>query len=444
MKKLFTLRTFISLLITICIASCSPYHKIARQANLALINDSIASHAHIGISIFEPGSGKYWYNHNADKYFTPASNTKLFTLYAGLKYLGDSLPGLKVSFKPGKVFIVPTGDPTFLHPQYPQQRVFDFLHMLRDSIVIINSNWKEDAFGRGWAWDDYNSDDMIERSSFPIYNNSIRWIEQHDSSRAGNVGTYVFSEPDINWSVKFTDDSTSRSFKVIRDQDANVFRITFGKQRQNEVQIPFITHGLGSALELLRDTLHKSMIISVDEPAGNFTIVHSRPVDSLFIPMMHRSDNFFAEQTLLMVSNVKLGYMNDFQIINHLIKNDLHDIPQKPTWVDGSGLSRYNLFTPKDLVYIINKLKEDFGLARLKTILPTGGTGTLSSLYKKDSGYIFAKTGTLSNQTALSGFLITKKEKLVIFSILVNDFQAGATPIRKAIEKFLSYIRQHN
>ena len=42
-------------------------------------------------SIYEPATNKYWYNFQADKYFVPASNTKLPTCYAAMKYLGDSL-----------------------------------------------------------------------------------------------------------------------------------------------------------------------------------------------------------------------------------------------------------------------------------------------------------------------------------------------------------------
>jgi D-alanyl-D-alanine carboxypeptidase/D-alanyl-D-alanine-endopeptidase (penicillin-binding protein 4) len=159
--------------------------------------------------------------------------------------------------------------------------------------------------------------------------------------------------------------------------------------------------------------------------------------------MMHRSDNFFAEQTLLMVSNEYLGYMSDEAIIDALLNSDLKDVPQKPKWVDGSGLSRYNLFTPQSFVYILTKMKKEFAWNRLTTILATGGTGTLSSYYKKDSGYIFAKTGTLSNNCALSGYLITKIGKVLIFSVLANNYITNATPVRKAVEHFLLAIREN-
>ena len=80
-------------------------------------------------------------------------------------------------------------------------------------------------------------------------------------------------------------------------------------------------------------------------------------------------------------------------------------------------------------------------MERIKDVFPTGGEGTITSYYKADSGYIFAKTGTLSGVVALSGYLITRKNKLLIFSILVNNHQASATDIRKAIEKFVHGIR---
>ena len=143
-----------------------------------------------------------------------------------------------------------------------------------------------------------------------------------------------------------------------------------------------------------------------------------------------------------MASNEHLGYMNDETIIDTLLKTDLKDVPQQPKWVDGSGLSRYNLFTPQSFVYILNKMKNEFGLERLKTILPTGGEGTLKNYYNSDSTFIYAKTGSLSNQITLSGFLITKKNKLLIFSILTNNAIGDGWKVRRAYENFLKGIRE--
>ena len=168
--------------------------------------------------------------------------------------------------------------------------------------------------------------------------------------------------------------------------------------------------------------------------------VYSQPTDSLLKIMMHRSDNFFAEQTLLMVSNEKLAFMNDAKIIDTLLKTDLKELPQKPKWVDGSGLSRYNLFSPQDFVWVLTQIKNEYKWERIRETLPTGGEGTLSSSYKNYAGKIYAKTGTLSNHVALSGYLITNKGKQLIFSVLVNAHQSSAAAIRAGVEKFLTAI----
>ena len=426
----------------VLLSSCSISKQIAKQADSILLKDSVIRFGHIGISIYEPATGKYWYNYQAEKYFVPASNTKLFSLYAGMKYLGDSITAFRYSEDQNSIVIEPGGDPTFLHPDFKDQRAFTFLKEKKKPVVILDNKWRANAMAFGWTWDGYTSTDMIERSPLPIYNNLIKWTQVKDKPVESKLeGNMVFSEPDVTWKVNFSEDTSRNNFSVHRKREENIYEITFGKERRKEITIPFVTNGVETAAELLKDTLYVPVSVARTS-ARNLKAFHSRPADSLFTPMMHNSDNFFAEQTLLMASNSKLGYMSDRRMIDTLLRSDLKDIPQMPRWVDGSGLSRYNLFTPRDFIYILQKLKDEFGLERLKRILPTGGTGTLSSLYLKDSGYIFAKTGTLSNHIALSGFLITKKGKLLIFSVLPGNFTESATPVRKAIEKFLSNIRQ--
>jgi D-alanyl-D-alanine carboxypeptidase/D-alanyl-D-alanine-endopeptidase (penicillin-binding protein 4) len=400
--------------------------------------------AHVGISIFDPAANKYLYNYQGDKYFVPASNTKLPTCYAAMKYLGDSLVGLKVVKGGDRLFLVPTGDPTFLHPHFSYQPVYTFLKKIPTATMTMN-NWLEVGLGNGWSWNDYNEPYLAERSAFPIYGNCLTFSLDNDTLI---VNPFI----DVSWRRSWTNyQGGLNKFYIRRDKDHNIFREPFSENASFKRQsVPFIPKD-SVVLNMLLDTLKNLRMEKFVNTMGinginnnvpeELTIIHSQPTDSLLKPMMHRSDNFFAEQSLLMVSNEMLGVMNDEKIIDTLLKTDFKDLPQKPRWVDGSGLSRYNLFTPQDFVVILNKMKNEFGMERLKVILPTGGEGTISSYYKADSGYIYGKTGTLSGVVAFSGFLYTKKGKLLIFSTLVNNHQATATEVRRAMEKFLQGVR---
>lgn len=85
---------------------------------------------------------------------------------------------------------------------------------------------------------------------------------------------------------------------------------------------------------------------------------------------------------------------------------------------------------------------QDYGFKRLQAILPTGGQGTLQNYYLTEKDHIFAKTGTLSNQVALSGYLITNKNRLLLFSVLVGNHQGKTSNIRKAVAAFLKEVKE--
>src|SRR5258708_28487878 len=285
--------------------------------------------AQVGICLFDPATATYTYNSQGDKFFIPASNTKLFSLYAGMKHLGDSLVGMRYATTDTALFILPSGDPTLLHPAFADQPVIRALQKTRRNLYLTEGNWQDRPFGRGWAWDDYNDDYMPERSAFPVYGNLIRWMQD---TTAGSF----YSIPDIDWPVRFSPDSSKQGFSVRRNVHDNTFVITEGRSRVLEQGVPFITGGIESAARLLKDTVGKVVGIRKQAPGGigqtaagsdmgqavpgaAISVIHSRPVDSLFRPMMYNSDNFFAEQTLLMVGNEWLGKMNDGRIIDTLL-----------------------------------------------------------------------------------------------------------------------------
>ena len=98
-----------------------------KTANQEIFKQRDLQSAHVGISIYDVAANSFLYNYQGDKYFIPASNTKLFSLYAGMKYLGDSLIGIRYIERDTDILVMPTGDPTLLHRDFIKQPVVDFL-----------------------------------------------------------------------------------------------------------------------------------------------------------------------------------------------------------------------------------------------------------------------------------------------------------------------------
>ena len=461
---IFSIVTWIFLLI---IPGCTVGKKISKSANEKVLSTPALKSAHVGICIYDPATGKYLYNHQGDKYFIPASNTKIPTCYAAMKYLGDSLPGIRYVIiengwsidpsnpSPNYLIIEPTGDPTFLHADFKNQPVYDFLKTSSYNLALSRPLVSRLAYGRGWPIGDMDESYMPPRSNFPIYGNVVHF--QVDKLR-------IVVEPDFFEKKGLITRKYKRQTPSVRKLlGTNIFEIDGDNNVKNfQETLPFFLNKEIPFL-LLQDTLRKTLydsirwfadrdVIGID--GGSYIgwnydsaefrklpksrLIRSQPTDSLLKIMMHRSDNFFAEQSLFMISNELFGYIDDSKLIDTILKTDFKDLPHRPRWADGSGLSRYNLFSPQDLVTILYKMKKEFGMDRIREILPTGGEGTISSYYKAESGRIFAKTGTLSGVVALSGFIYTKKNRLLIFSILVNNHQGSATDVRRAVEAFLT------
>jgi D-alanyl-D-alanine carboxypeptidase/D-alanyl-D-alanine-endopeptidase (penicillin-binding protein 4) len=439
---------FLGVVTAALLTSCSPYRYIAKKAR-PLLKDSSLSSAHVGIHIYDIDAAATIYDYQGDKYFIPASNIKLVSCYAALKSFGDSLVSIEVAENDTAVFVKSKGDPTMLHPDYPRQPAITFLKQVAKPVYLVARLKNPTPFGMGWSWSDYNYAYSAERSSFPVYGNVIKWIQERtgEPPTQENVmdeSVVIYSLPEVNWKVRFSSDTSRKNFYVQRERFDNLFTIWQGFEKRSEQDVPFVTNGLQSALDLLADTVGQPVYLVENELPEKlvFRPILSQPVDSLLRPMMHRSDNFFAEQVLLMAGEQQFQELDESKIIARLLQEDLKDLPQVPRWADGSGLSRFNLFSPADFTYLLRKMKTKFGMERIKNILPTGGQGTLKEFYLQDSGYIFAKTGTLSGVVALSGYLFTSKGKWLAFSVLVNNHRGNAVAIRRQVEGFLQAVRK--
>jgi D-alanyl-D-alanine carboxypeptidase/D-alanyl-D-alanine-endopeptidase (penicillin-binding protein 4) len=132
--------------------------------------------------------------------------------------------------------------------------------------------------------------------------------------------------------------------------------------------------------------------------------------------------------------------MDEAAIIQLLLKQDFKTLPVKPRWVDGSGLSRYNQFSPSDMIAVLTQLKAEQPWEKIKNLFPKAGVGTLRSLNSSAGDFVYAKTGSMGGVYCLSGYVLTKKGNWLSFSIMVNNHNTSNSNVRKKIESFLQAL----
>lgn len=427
------MRFFLSALISLIFFSCSPVSK--GKLTKHFIATEKTFHDHIGFFLYDPTTKKELCNFNGAKYFTPASNTKILTFYSALKIIGDSIPALRYVVNNDSLIFWGTGDPSFLYKNtFNNARIYEFLNNGNYNLYHSNSNFQTEHFGRGWAWDDYNDYYSPERSSLPVYGNILSVYE--------NPRGITVQPKHFKTSLKLG--QPIEKSKITRTINSNEILYSPGTKIKNKVwDIPFKVDPI-LITTLLTDTLKKPVtLIEKKIPPGTLSIF-SVPSDSLYKVMMQESDNFIAEQLLLVCAGILSDTLRPEIAITYMKKYFLNDVSHEPVWVDGSGLSRYNLFTPQSIVQVWEKIYNLVPQERLFKLLAINGkTGTLKNFYKSDAPYIFGKTGTLSNNHNLSGYLITKSGRVLIFAFMNNNYVCPTNEIRKKMEVVLSRIREY-
>lgn len=411
--------------------------KIAGWANDILQSPALKN-AHAGIALYDPSTGKFLYQYQSDKFFVPASNTKIITLFTALQHLGDSLPAMRYAENDTAIFIKGMGDPSFLYPDFTYQPVFDHLTKTTKRIYLLPAVNDNERYGPGWGWGDYADYYQPERNEFPLYGN-VAWINY--DKRGYSVAPSFYHHPDY---FQLQPDASAGSPVAGRDERRNFFYLRYrpGDTAKLEGEVPYITGQLKDIAARLQDTLGKPVWTGVSFPSNaSIRTMYSLPADTLLQPMMHRSDNFFAEQILMMVAAKHWDTISTHKTINMMLNTSLKDLPDTPQWVDGSGLSRFDLFTPRDFVSVLEKMYKTYSREKLFPLFATGGKGTLRAYFREHPGTVFAKTGTLNGVVALSGYLLTEKGKTLIFSILVNSHHTSSTNVRRETEKFLMNVR---
>jgi serine-type D-Ala-D-Ala carboxypeptidase/endopeptidase (penicillin-binding protein 4) len=438
MNELFLLLT-LALLV-----SCHSNKNIPRNGKQGLHKAIETSTTFNGLTAFvlvDQATQKVLYEKNADIYFTPASNTKLLTLYTAMKVLGAESSALKYrQTDDGRLLIQGTGHPSLLNPAFSAENnsVFRFLEKNNTAITFCDCNLQDEKYGSGWSWDDYLYYYMSEKSSLPMYANVVTF------QKAQHTNGFSCSPPLFKKTTQLTVDSTVQQLRVFRNWDDNNFQISTNSNTAfTRLEKPFRTDAATIA-QLLSDTLNREVLPCKHhcEKSDFKTIRSNVPTDDLYRQLLQPSDNFVAEQLLLLCANELFDTLNVERVIEWAQDSLFKHLPQPPIWVDGSGLSRYNMVTPRTLITILNEMYNSCDEERLFNIFPTGGeSGTIKDWYGGfEKPYVYAKTGTLRHIHCLSGYIITQKKQRLLFSFMHNNYVGDIRALKREMEKLLQLI----
>lgn len=426
LNQLFIPKSLLLCFLLTILVGCSSTRISKNQKNInSILKSTFYDNQFTGVLILDPQNRDTLIALNDDKYFTPASNVKIFTLYTGLKLLPDKIPTLKYVKQNDTLYFEGTGDPTWLHPYFKDNTALQFLKGFKN-LAFSTNNFQDTKFGPGWAWEDYEFYYSPERGSIPLYGNVVNLFEK-DSL----VVSPGYFKPSID----------RKEYPYLRSITKNEFFIQEGLM--DTLEIPFKT-SVKITKELLQNQLTTKIEHTTRFPESEKKILYGISTDSIYKRMLFESDNFLAEQLMLAAASTLSDTLSFKNSRDYTLQNYLTVLEQEPRWVDGSGLSRYNLFTPTSFVHILTLLKEEIPEKRLFHLFPTwNASGTITNPLQSDEiQFIYAKSGGMGNVYNLSGYLKTKSGKVLIFSFMNNHFRKPSSQIRQNIYDILKSIHE--
>lgn len=416
----------------------------------------------------------------------PASNMKIVTLAAAIDRLGLDYTyttrflaagPIEAGVLQGDVLVVGSGDPSFSSADGSADAALDAcaerlnrlgVRTIGGRILGDDHAFDGDALGFGWSWDDLPDDYAAGVGALQFNENSAR-LTVTPGLAVGDVAAISVEPPGTGLTV----DNRLRTV----DQESTVTiqarRLPGSSRLELRGSIPLRsapvvrTLSVDNPTQFLVNTIRRGLIargidvrgaaVDIDDIADRLPgdraielITHrSPPLSALAVRLMKASQNLYAETLLKTIGSAagaptalggrmvaeaalqRWGVASDGLILR-----------------DGSGLSRYDYVTPETLVAILSHVDGDAQLrGPFEASLPVAGRdGTLANQFKGTpaEGRVLAKTGSMANVRALSGYATTVAGEPLVFSIIANNFSAAPAAIVAAIDAIVVRIVAEN
>ena len=448
-----------------------------------------------GISVISMTDGSKVYERNGDKLFTPASNMKIYTTGVALDLLGvdyrwrtsvyaNSQPDASGRVS-GDLILYGRGAPDLVAISKDENRgslakLADDLYArgvrsVSGNIVGDESYFRGDPLGDGWQWTDLQWYFGAEASALSINGNEVD-INFVPASKAGesivrtsDTEGYVTVQNRMSVATDSSAQSTIGVHRGLSDNNIEVWgefapgSKGFGARLSVHKPALWAAKLFGRALKT-RGIRVDGQTLSRDsrvpqsqrfDPAHSVELafVQSEPMSEIAKKTNKESNNLFAELILRTLGRERGEMSVSREAMGRERGDDEAGLAVIRLWLeragisvtrlalhDGSGLSRLDLVTPETSArFLLSLSKTNVGPVFRDSLPIAGRDGTLAGRLKTVTDSVSAKTGALTYDNSLSGYLTTSKGQLFTFSIMCND-QTGSVNSIRLIDQIVTLL----
>ncbi len=428
----------------------------------------------------------YVYNHH--KLLIPASNMKLLTAAAALKYLGPDYRFETVLLVDGEVvdgtlkgnlIVRGCGDPTLVSSDWATKlsesggslreshhvldnEVLEVLAKLGikkvDGDIIIDDYYIDKEFVHpSWEAGDLSYYYAAQVGALTVNENTVRLKVYVDSSGRVKMETapsVAYVEVSFEGRIVKNSSEVKQKLTAVRALGTNKITVLGDVAVGTGPYYLVVTiHDPGMYFgAVLKDILQKHGI----EVLGNVRRANttgwsnaksvgslmSKPLAIILKDMLKESINLYAEHIMKVLGKEIVGegsWSGGSKTIGKML-GELGISEPGIAIADGSGLSRWNRLTPYLLVKLLTAFYNDKCFYDSLPIAGVDGTLRNRMLSTSAQGNLRAKTGTLTGVSALSGYVTTRDNKVLVFSMIFNGFTVSSSTVKKSVEDSIGIL----
>jgi len=455
-----------------------PQAPLPERIEQTIDNAAISKNAFVGVLVVDLDSGEELYARFPDKLFTPASNGKIYSSAAALDIFGpdhqfETYIGMSGRIDNGRLdgnlYLIGRGDPTMKTDDLKSlaKQVTDYgIREVSGDLVVDVSLFNDTLKGPGWMWDDNPSNYSMSISALMLnYNVATAQVQRMNSGDL--IPSFIPSSdyPPFVWQ-----ENSQGSIRISRDPFRSEFIVSGNQMPENRSRVSrslavydpplWIGHTFkkmlqSNGLEFVSGYQNSESANPISEvrvapsPESTEIIIRqpSLPMRDI-LPLFNKpSENAIGEMLWHHLALSEGAYPASWSAGRTAMYNWLANkvgLPQGSVRLeDGSGLSRYNLITPRTTVKVLDYMwKSDNRQVYLDSLPVIGVDGTLSGRGNSNdiANNIIAKTGTMSGVSTLSGYAKDLDGNWKLFSILVNGYVGSSSPARNLQDQICAQI----